>query len=44
MKGNDMIIIVTIIIHVIKANNKELQLQKQLIGTNGRPMAKSIGQ
>jgi len=25
-------------------NNKELQLQKQLIGTNDRPLAESIGQ
>jgi len=29
--------------HVIKTNNKDLQLQKQLIGTNGRPLTESIG-
>jgi len=40
----DATIIITIIINIIKTNNKELQLQKQLIGTNGRPLAKSIGQ
>jgi len=33
-----------IIIHVIKSNNKKLQLQKQLIGTNDQPLAESIGQ
>jgi len=38
------IIIITIIIHIIKANNKEIQLQNQLIGTNGRLLAESIGQ
>ena len=30
--------------NIIKTNNKELQLQKQLIDTNGRPLAESIGQ
>jgi len=40
----DTTIIITIIIHVIKINNKELQLQKQLIDTNGWPLAESIGQ
>ena len=29
---------------MIKTNNKELQLQKQLIGTIGRSLAESIGQ
>jgi len=38
---HDMTIIITIIIHT---NNKELQLQKQLIGTNDGPMAELIGQ
>jgi len=44
MKGNDTAIITTIIMHVIKTNNKELQLHKQLIGTNGRLLAESIDQ
>jgi len=39
-----MTIIITIIIHLIKTNNKKIQLQKQLIGTNGQPLAESIGQ
>jgi len=34
-----IIIIITIIMQVIKTNNKELQLHKQLIGTNGWPLA-----
>jgi len=44
MKEHNTTIIITIIIHIIKTNNRELQLQKQLIGTNGRPLAELIGQ
>jgi len=40
----NMTIIITIIIHIIKTNNEELQLQKQLISTNGRPLVELIGQ
>jgi len=42
MKGNNTAIIITTIMHVMKTNNKELQLKK-LIGANDRPMAGSIG-